>query len=170
MLRTLRTRALTVFCAAVYTVGAAASANAATNVATLTVNATINNNCVVATQPAALAMTYDTVQNLGTMGTSSFTYTCTKNGSISVTPASTNVASGSNWEAVNGTNDLLYLLYNDSACSVKQLTNGTVEALASGTGAVQTYNICATPNTTSQQNLPAGAYTDTVTFTFNFTP
>ncbi len=170
MSRTLRTRALTIFCAAVYTIASAASAGAATNIATLTVNATVTNNCVVSTQPAALAMSYDTVQNLGTLGTSSFTYTCTKGGSVSVTPASANHGTGSNWDAINGVNTLLYFLYNDSACTTNQLTNGTVEALANGTGAAQTYNICATPNTTSSQNLPAGTYTDTVTFTFNFTP
>lgn len=150
-----------------YAIGSAASVGAPTNIATLTVNAAVTNNCVVATQPVALAMSYNTVQNIGTLGTSSFAYTCSKNSGVMVTPSSTN---GSNWEAVSGTNDLLYLLYNDSVCAANRLTNGTAEVLSAGTGAVQTYNICAIPSTTAAQNLPAGTYTDTVTFTFDFSP
>ncbi len=167
MTRNARTRVLTGFCAAVCIMGSAPSAGAPTSVATLPVNVAVTSNCVVSTQPAALDMTYDTVQNTGTRGTSSFTYVCTKASAVAVTPASTN---GSNWEALSGTNDLIYQLYNDSVCAANQLTNGTAQVLSSGVGAVQTYDICAIPSTTLAQNLPAGTYTDTVTFTFNFLP
>ncbi len=128
------------------------------------------NTCDVQTQPAKLTMTYDPVQNTGTMGTSSFTYKCTKGAAISITPSSPNNPGGSNWEAKSGTNNFLYLLYNSAACTTNQLSNGTVESLGTAVNGTVTYSICAKPNTTSAQNIPAATYADTVTFTFNLGP
>ncbi len=173
MSRTFIARVLGVLCATVFTICAGVPSIAATNVATLAVNAGVTSNCVVSTQPALLTMSYDTVLNIGTLGASSFTYVCTQGVSVLVLPTSAHHGASvgsSNWEAVNGTNNLAYLLYNDTACSANQLTNGMAETLPSGTGVAQTYNICAVPNTTLQQNLPAGTYTDTVTFTFDLMP
>ncbi len=150
-------------------IGSIAPAGAATNQAVLTVNATVTNNCDVLTQPATLTMSYDPLTNVATLGTSSFTYACTSGASVAVTPASTNVVTAPNWETTSGANTLLYTLWNSLTCTTGQLTNGTSESLSAGTGASQTYNICAIPNL-AQQTSPAGTYTDTVTFTFNFGP
>lgn len=148
-----------------------------TNQAILQVQATVDNNCDVITQPATLFMTYNTIQNTGTQGTSSFTWACTNGVKIVVTPTSPNTGGPSNTDWIakgppSGQNlaGLNYLLYNDYYCATNQLTNGTSEFLGVTDGTTQIYNICGVPDTTTQQNLPAGTYLDTVTFTFNFKP
>ncbi len=147
-----------------------APASAATNIATLGVTATVTNNCDVQTQPAALTMSYNELDNVGTLGLSSFTWACTNGAAASVTPTSTNNGGGSNWKAVNGGANLLYLLYDDSACSANQLKNGTADSLGNATGSTTTYNICGIPSTSPAQTSAVNTYTDTVTFTFNFNP
>jgi hypothetical protein len=149
-----------------------APAGAATNQAVLNVSADYEAACDVLTQPGTLTMSYDPLSNVATLGTSSFTYACSAFTSVAVTPASLNVAGGPNWEAVYNSNDLLYTLWNGTACTTNQLTNGTSESLGNtGSGGNQntTYNICAIPNL-GQQSSPGGTYVDTVTFTFNFGP
>jgi spore coat protein U-like protein len=154
--------------AALLAIGGVAPAGAATNQAVLTVNATVTNNCDVLTQPATLTMTYNPVQNIETLGTSSFTYACTNGASVSVIPTSPNL-DGSTWIATGGNGDFLYHLYNDLACTTNQLVNGTSESLSAGTGSSQTYNICAIGEL-GLTDLTAATYVDTVTFTFDFGP
>jgi spore coat protein U-like protein len=160
---------LAVVGAALFASGSIAPAGAATNQAVLTVNANVTNNCDVLTQPSTLTMSYNPVQNVATLGTSTFTYACTNGASVAVTPTSPNPADPTTWAAKSGANNLFYTLWNSLTCVVGQLSNGSSESLSAGTGSSQTYNVCAIPNTGQQTSSP-GTYVDTVTFTFNFGP
>ncbi|MBV9719138.1 MAG: spore coat protein U domain-containing protein [Candidatus Eremiobacteraeota bacterium] len=174
MNRTFKAAAL-VISAAAFSAGSLSPAVAATNQATLNVSATVSNNCDVLTQPATLTMTYEPIQNVGTPGSASYTWICTTGLDAQVTPvsANTNSSNPNDWVATAGTNTFNYLLYNSAACGVAgiQITNGTPENLGPATGNTTTYSICGVPDTSAgEQNIPAGTYTDTVTFTFNFPP
>jgi spore coat protein U-like protein len=164
-------KSLTVAGAALFAVGSMSPADAATNQAILTVNATVTNNCDVLTQPATLTMSLNTIQPIRTLGTSSFTYACTNGASVSVTPTSEYNYGCCDFEAQYNGNDLIFSLYNDLACATNELSPGTSESLSAGTGSSQTYDICGIPYSGQAVGpLPAGMYTDTVTFTFNFGP
>ncbi len=169
MTRTFKSLALGVVAAAVLAGGSIAPAGATSGAtATLTVNGTVTNNCAVDSQPAALNMSYDAISDTPTSGTSSFTFTCTNGASVTITPTSSNTSNTPNWDAVNGPNALNYNLFNDLACTTGQMSQGTA-VNDTGTGSAQTFDICGVPST-GQQSLPAGTYTDTVTFTFNYGP
>jgi spore coat protein U-like protein len=169
MTRTFKSLAMAAVAAALFASGSIAQA--ATNQAVLTVNATVTNNCDVLTQPSTLTMSYNPVLRTGTLGTSSFTYACTSGTAVSVTPTSPNGPPNVAWWVAVGPNmTTQYGLSNDLTCRTNQLTNGTSESLSTGTGSSQTYNICALTSQGSNQSLTAGIYVDTVTFTFNFGP
>ncbi|HLY01618.1 MAG TPA: spore coat protein U domain-containing protein [Candidatus Cybelea sp.] len=119
-----------------------APASATTNIATLGVTATVTNNCNVQTQPAALTMSYNELDNVGTLGLSSFTWACTNGAAASVTPTSTNNGGGSNWKAVNGGANLLYLRAprgrsSDELLGLDCATAGLRIRLALGVGHLQ---------------------------------
>lgn len=159
----------------------------------LSVNATVDSGCeVLVPKPFVLTMSYAPLLDMPTLGTSSFAYICTSGTSVSVTPTSSNCASsssssssssciGPNWEAISTMvltlqqqpPPLTYTLWNNTTCSnasssssSSQLSNGVTEQLGTATGLKTIYNICGIPNN-GQQRVPAGTYTDQVTFTFN---
>ena len=167
MTRRFKPLALAVIGAALCAVGSMPPANAQSNEAVLTVNANVSNTCDVTSQPSTLNMGYDPMNDSPSLGTSSFTYTCTNGASVYVTPYSSNYTGGSSWYTTMSGNYLYYTLWNDQSCQSNQLTQNSAEYLGGGTGSSQTYYICAIPNT-GQTSVPAGTYGDTVTFTFNF--
>ena len=171
MNRTMNACALAV-ASALLAAGSIAPAAAATNAATLNVSASVSNNCDVLTQPTTLSMTYEPIQNIGTPGISSYTWICTNGLDAVVTPSSANNSgNATDWLAENatGSNGFLYLLYNDATCTHNQLSNGNTQDLGTADGTIQSYYICGRADTSGgEQNVPAGTYADTVTFTFNF--
>jgi spore coat protein U-like protein len=201
-------RTLTLFVASAVLAGgsmAPASAQQA-NQAVLPVDITVNPNCDVLTQPQTLFITYDTITNQSTQGTSSFTYACTNGAPVAVLitdAASGGSGSGSgsrgqciqicvignqpgdrrtksdgsgsgggndDFAAYRGETPINYWLFNSLTCNAgNQLSPNEIENLGSGTGTAQTYEICGQVDTSNGgQNVPAGRYTDTVTFTFNW--
>ncbi len=193
MARFFKSLALALLGGALFATGSMAQAGAQTNQAVLNVVADVTDSCEVLTSPKALLMSYDPIQDLAALGTSSFTYACTSGAAVSVTPTSPNLAPPvfpQGWEATKGSsssssssssaNVLLYTLWNDTTCSdasssssssSSQLSNGVTEKLGPGAGKAQTYNICAIPTAGfPNRTAPAGKYLDTVTFTFNFGP
>jgi spore coat protein U-like protein len=173
------------------------------NQAVLPVDVGVFPSCDVLSQPQQLDVSYDTITNQSTQGTSSFTYACT-NGSptaVLITDAASGGGGGlkclncvlssqppqrsqppppgpqggsgsgnGDFVAYNGQTPLNYWLFNGLTCYGSiQLYPDWVENLGPGTGTPQTYNICGMVDTTNgAQNVPAGNYTDTVTFTFNW--
>jgi spore coat protein U-like protein len=72
--------------------------------------------------------------------------------------------------AHDGQTALNYWLFNNLTCtSPVQLSPYGIEKLGLGTGTPQTYDICGQVDTSNGgQNVPSGAYSDTVTFIFNW--
>lgn len=144
-------------------------AGAGTQTASLSVTATVNNNCTISTAAVAFG-SYDPVvanasANLDGSGT--VTIACTKG---STTPIELDLggnAAGSARRMVAGGQYLTYELYQDAARGTVWGTGGSGQTppVAPNKNA---RNFTVYGRVTSGQDVPAGSYADAVTATVNF--
>jgi spore coat protein U-like protein len=153
---------------------------AAAAAANLRVAATVPNNCKITTTAVAFGNYDPIVTNAATALTraGSVRITCTKGALVTITLGLGTHASGTTRQLGVGTSRLAYALFQPSSttpgagCVYTTPTNwGTTGAevfapTAAPSRAQRTYNVCG--SIAPGQDVPAGAYTDTVVATVNF--
>jgi len=159
---------------AISTIGAT-SAFAATATSNLGVSAQVNASCSI-TSAAPLSLTYDpVVTNLTAPATTTaaLTVSCTNGSTSKITLGQgVNFASGSTdalpaRRALNGTaNFLNYALYQDEGSATIWGNTPETGESHTGTGTPDTVTVYATM--AAAQNVPAGAYSDTIVATVTF--
>ncbi len=170
----LNSKALSICTLAIATI-CATSAFAATATSNLGVSAQVNASCSI-TSAAPLSLTYDpVVANLtaDATTTAALTVSCTNGSTSTITLGQgANFASGSTdalpaRRALNGTTHFLaYTLYQDAgSATIWGNTAGTGEA-HTGTGTPDSVVVYATM--AAAQNVPAGAYADSIVATVTF--
>lgn len=144
-------------------------AHAATATAPMAVTATVQSACIVVATPLAFG-TYDPTSGSVKDANSTITVTCTSGTSFTVglNPGSTSGATVTTRQMANGTNRLSYALYSD----INHTTNwgntpGTDTPTATTATAVPSL-LTVYGRISASQNVPAGAYTDSVTVTVNY--
>jgi spore coat protein U-like protein len=146
------------------------AAQAATATANLTVSATVTNNCTISTAALAFGSYDPVVANASTDldGTGTVTIACTKGATTTISLGLGNNASGSTRRMKDaGTNYLTYEIYQDSGRSTLWGTGGDVLTPAAAPSKAAR-NFTAYGRVTSNQDVPAGSYSDTVVATVNF--
>lgn len=145
-------------------------ASAATASASVTVNATVSNNCSISTSALAFG-SYDPVtanasSNLD--GTGRVTVACTKGATATVGLGTGSNASGSTRRMSDGgSNYLSYELYQDSGrATVWNGGSGALTLTAAPSKTARDYTVYG--RISSNQDVPAGSYADTVVATVNF--
>ncbi len=137
----------------------------------LSVSASVANNCTIST--AALAFgAYDPVvanaaSNLDSTGT--VTITCTKGAASTIGLNLGSNASGSTRRLTDGSsNYLTYEMYQDSGRTTVWGNSGAALLTPAVAPSKTARNFTVYGRVTSNQDVPAGSYADTVTATVNF--
>lgn len=145
------------------------TARAATATDTMGVSATVQTACILSTTSLAFG-NYDPTSSTDTDATATLTITCTTGTSFTVglnagTTAGTTVTTR---KMANGANRLSYALYSNSGRTTNWgNTSGTdTPAAITATSSASTMTVYG--RVTALQNVPAGAYSDTVTVTVNY--
>jgi spore coat protein U-like protein len=145
--------------------------NAATATANLGVSATVTNNCTIST--AALAFgSYDPVvanASANLDGTGTVVVACTKGSTATIGLGLGSNASGSVRRMSDGSSNFLtYELYQDSGRSTIWGNSGAglLSPVAAPSKAARNFTVYG--RVTSNQDVPAGSYNDTVVATVNF--
>jgi spore coat protein U-like protein len=144
-------------------------ATAATATANLGVSATVTNNCTISTQALAFG-SYDPVAahaSANLDGTGEVVVACTKGATATIGLGLGSNASGSTRRMVAGTNFLTYELYNEpTRTTVWDAGGGLLSTGAAPSKAARTFTVYG--RVTSNQDVEAGNYSDTVVATVNF--
>ena len=151
-------------------VGTPTAAQAATATANLSVSATVINNCVINTSAVAFG-NYDPVgtnaaADLNATGT--VTISCTKGSTATIGLGLGSNASGAVRRMTDGSgNFLTYELYQEVGHSTVWNTGaGLLSPAAAPSKAARNFTVYGA--VTSNQDITAGSYTDTVVATVNF--
>jgi spore coat protein U-like protein len=147
------------------------TANAATATANLGVSATVTNNCTISTVALAFGSYDPVVANASTNldGTGTVTVACTKGSTATIGLGAGANASGATRRMGDGaTNFLTYELYQDSSRSTVWANSGTglLSPAAAPSKAARSFTVYG--RVASDQDVPAGNYSDTVVATVNF--
>jgi spore coat protein U-like protein len=146
-------------------------AYAASQTASLTVSATVTNNCTITTAALSFA-SYDPVVGNATAnldGTGRVTVACTRGAAPTIGLGTGSSSSGSARRLADGTGNFLsYDLYQDSGRSVAWSNTGTglLTTTAATSKAARDFTVYG--RIAGNQDVPAGSYTDTVVATVNF--
>ena len=146
-------------------------ASAASQTANLAVSASVSNNCTISTAAVAFGAYDPVVANASTNldGTGTVTVACTKGTSATVGLGLGSNASGSVRRLADGSsNYLTYELYKDSSYSAMWGNSGTdlLSPVAAPSKAARAFTVYG--RVASNQDVPAGSYSDTVVATVNF--
>lgn len=145
-------------------------ASAATATANLTVSATVTKNCTVSTSALAFGSYDPVVANASANldGTGGVTVACTRGATASIALGSGSNATGSTRRMTDGAgNYLAYELYSDSGrSSVWNTGAGALGLTAAPSRAAREFAVYG--RIAGNQDVPAGAYGDTVVATVNF--
>jgi spore coat protein U-like protein len=149
-------------------VGASQSqVQATTATSSFTVSASVTANCTISAGALAFGAYDPVVTNASTDldQTSTITVACTKGSTGVVSLDNGTNASGATRRMKSGANFLSYEMYNDSGRSVVWNASNTVSYLAASkaTSSLTLYGRVA-----AGQDIPVGAYTDTVIATITF--
>ncbi len=140
----------------------------------LAVSATVIDNCLISTEALAFG-NYDPVDaNKGDAleGTGTVSITCTLDAAAAITLGQgANADTGSTDAAplrrmTDGTNFLSYALYSDGGHAAVWGNDATVDVQDDGTGLEEDHTVYGL--VAADQNVPAGAYSDTVVATVTF--
>ena len=143
---------------------------AATATANLAVSATVTNNCTIST--AALAFgTYDPVvanTSANLDGTGRVTVACTKGSTATIGLGTGSNGSGAARRMSDGSgNYLSYELYSDSGrAAVWNTGSGLLSPTAATSKTARDFTVYG--RVSGNQDVPSGAYSDTVVATVNF--
>jgi len=145
--------------------------SAATATANLGVSATVTNNCTISTVALAFGSYDPVVANASTNldGTGTVVVACTKGSTATIGLGLGSNASGSIRRMRDGgTNYLTYELYQDTGRSTVWGNSGAalLSPVAAPSKAARNFTVYG--RVTSNQDVPAGSYTDTVVATVNF--
>jgi spore coat protein U-like protein len=148
-----------------------ATANAATATANLGVSATVTNNCTISTVALAFGSYDPVVANASTNldGTGTVSVACTKGSTATIGLGGGANASGTTRRMGDGaSNFLTYELYQDSNRSTVWGNSGTdlLSPVAAPSKAARNFTVYG--RVASDQDVPAGNYSDTVVATVNF--
>ena len=148
-----------------------AGVSAASATANLSVSATVTNNCTVTT--AALAFgSYDPVvanASSGLDGTGRLTVACTKGVAPAIALAAGSNASGATRRLSDGAGHFLeYDLFQDSSRSTVWSASGAGIYTAAAATSKASRDFTVYGRVAGNQDVPAGAYGDTVVATVNF--
>jgi spore coat protein U-like protein len=156
---------------AIVAAGFGSTASAATATANLGVSATVTNNCTISTAALAFGSYDPVVANAATDldGTGTVTIACTKGATATI-----GLGLGSNASGVirrmkdAGTNYLTYELYQDAGRVTIWGTagGGLLSPVAAPSKAARNFTVYG--RVTSNQDVPAGSFNDTVVATVNF--
>lgn len=158
----------------VLAVGASGAAFAGTDTDNLSVSATVIDNCLISTEALAFG-SYDPVDvNVAgdLEGTGTVSVTCTLDDVVQITLGQgANADTGSSDTAplrrmTDGTNFLSYALYSDAGRTAVWGNAASVDVETTGSGANEDHTVYGSVG--SAQNVPAGAYSDTVVATVTF--
>lgn len=144
---------------------------AANQTASLTVSATVTNNCTVSTSALAFAP-YDPVVANATAnldGSGAVTVACTKGAAPTIGLGTGSGASGNTRRLSDGAgNYLTYDIYKDSGRSVSWSSSGggVLTTTAATSKAARDFTVYG--RVAGNQDVPAGSYSDTVVATVNF--
>ena len=157
--------------AAIMFAGLGATASAATATANLGVSATVTNNCTINTAALAFGSYDPVVANASTDldGTGTVAVACTKGATATIGLGLGGNASGSTRRMGDGaTNFLTYELYQDTGRTTvwSNAGAGLLSPVAAPSKAVRSFTVYG--RVTSNQDVPAGSYSDTVVATVNF--
>jgi spore coat protein U-like protein len=147
------------------------SVSAATATANLAVSATVANNCTVSTTALAFG-TYDPVVANATAdldGSGRVTVACTRGTAPTIGVSTGSSASGSTRRLNNGAGSFLtYELYKDAGFSTVWTATGAgiLSPTAAPSKAAREFTVYG--RIAGNQDVPAGAYADTVVATVNF--
>ena len=143
----------------------------ANQTASLTVSATVTNNCTISTAALTFAP-YDPVVANATNnldGTGRVTVACTKGAAPTIGLGSGSSASGSARRLSDGNgNYLSYELYQDSGHSVSWANSGLGLLTAGAATSKAARDFTVYGRIAGNQDVPAGSYADTVVATVNF--
>jgi spore coat protein U-like protein len=158
--------------------GVVGTAAAGTTTSSITVSATVANNCAISTTTQLVFGAYDPiVANLSsplnaTANPAVLTMACTSGDNVvlalSVGANGTGAGTGTITRAMkNGLNSLSYALYQDSGLNTAWGDDPGTNTLAiSADGTSHPYNVYG--QVPANQNVPAGTYQDTVVATVTF--
>ena len=157
--------------------GVAGSVSAATATATFGVSATVNSNCLLATNPLAFGNYFPGNGNMAVNTT--FTVRCTKGTAFTLALNAGTTPGGSFAQRlmVNGANTLQYNLYTTSALTTvwgdgtgsSATVPGTGNGMAVGSAITETVYGQLPDSAANQALTPSGtAYTDTITVTVSY--
>ena len=148
-----------------------ATANAATATANLAVSATVTNNCTISTTALAFGAYDPVVANASTNldGLGGIVVACTKGATADIgLGLGANMSGTTRRMVAGGTNYLTYELYKDSGYATVWGNAGTAQLNtgAAPSKAARTFTVYG--RVASNQDVPAGNYSDTVVATVNF--
>jgi spore coat protein U-like protein len=152
-------------------VAGTAPAHAGSASAALNVSATVANNCTISTVALAFGaydpVTTNAAANLDS--TATVTVACTKGATSTIGMNLGSNASGSTRRMTDGaTNYLTYELYQDSGRTTVWGNSGTGLFTPAAAPSKAARNFTVYGRVASNQDVPAGTYTDTITATVNF--
>ena len=139
--------------------------------ANLSVNASVANNCTISTSPLAFGAYDPVVANASTNldATGTVTVACTKGATATIGLGLGSNASGSTRRMTDGSSNFLtYEVYQDSSRSALWGNSGAELLSPSAAPSKSTRDFTVYGRVPSNQDVPAGSYTDTVTATVNF--
>ena len=135
---------------------------------TIEVSAEVANSCIISANPLDFGSVDVTVAT-NVDETTTIEVTCTSDAAYHIgLDVGSNEDTGSRRMAFDGTNFLIYELYQDAShTAVWGNDTGDETTLVSdtGTGSAETHSVYGRIVTDAQNGLPAGSYTDTVTAT-----
>lgn len=158
--------------AASLSLGGSSQANTAT--ANLEVSATITNNCTISTSALAFG-SYDPIvahKSADLDGEGGVTVTCTNGAAVTITldegvsPHGDSTAEAPLRRMASGGNFLAYQLFSNAGRTTIWGATAAVDVEDTGTGLVSNHTVYG--RIAQDQNVPAGAYTDTVVATVTF--
>ena len=145
--------------------------SAASTSTSLSVTASVNNNCTISTAALAFGAYDPVVTNASSPldGTGTVTIACTKGATTTIGLGLGTNASGSTRRMTDGSgNYLTYEAYQESSHSTVWGTSGAglLTPAAAPSKAARSFTVYG--RIAGSQDIPAGSYTDTVTATVNF--
>lgn len=151
------------------TLSLADPARAGTVQTTMNVSATVQNSCIISAAPMLFG-NYDPVSASPTNASTSITVTCTTGTSFGVglSAGSTSGSTVSSRHMGNAANRLSYALFSDSGRTTNWGNSPGVDAPSNTIATASPSVLSVYGQIPAQQNIPAGAYSDTVTVTVTY--
>jgi spore coat protein U-like protein len=148
---------------------AAPMAHAATTTDTMGISATVLTACTLGTTSLAFG-NYDPTSATDTDATATLTITCTTGTSFTVglNAGTTSGTTVSTRKMANGANRLSYALYSNSGRTTNWGNTAGTDTPAAIVASSTASTMTVYGRVTALQNVPAGAYSDTVTVTVNY--